>query len=54
MEGADTGLSGTVLDAAVNGDWGRGLTFDEHDRRRGGTVDVGDGLECLVGQWELS
>ena len=52
MEGADAGLSGTLFDAAVDEDRDRGLTFDELDRRRGGTVDVGDGLERLVGEWE--
>ena len=54
MEGADASLSGTLLDAAVNGDRGGGLTFDERDRRRGGTVDVRDGLERLVGEWQIA
>ena len=50
MEGADTGLSVMLLDAAVSGDWGRALTLDESDRRRGSTVDIRDGLEGLVGE----
>ena len=54
MERADPGLSVTLIDSAVSGERGRRLAFDDSYRRRGGTVDVRDDWEGLVGEREIS
>ena len=40
VEGTDAGLTGAVVETAVDGDRGGRLVIDDCDRRRGGTVDV--------------
>ena len=48
MKGTDAGLAGTLFKTAIKRDWGRRLSVDNSDRRRGGMVDIRDCLECLV------
>ena len=54
MEGVDACLADSVVETAINGDWGRRLPVDNGDRRRGGTVNIGDGLECLMGEGQVA
>ena len=53
VRGTDAGLTGTVVETVVDGDWGGGLAVDNRDRRRGGTVDVQDGLKLLMGERQV-
>ena len=48
MEGTDAGLAGTLFETEIERDWGGRLTVYNSDRRRGGTIDIRDCLECLV------
>ena len=44
VEGANAGLTDSVVETAVNGDRAGWLPIDDGNRRRGGTVNIGDGL----------
>ena len=54
MEGADAGLTGTLLNMVVDGDRSGGLAVADGDRRRGSMVDIKDGLERLVGERQIT
>ena len=54
VERVDACLADSVVETAINGDRGGRLLVDDGDRRRGGTFNVGDGLERLMGKWQVA
>ena len=47
-------MTGPLLDTAVDGKWRGGLAVDDGDHRRGGTVDIRNGLERLEGERQIA